>query len=57
MFRFITGLALAGIYPVGMKVVVSWAPGGIGNALGWLIGALTLASYALFIGFAMVVWR
>ncbi|MCH8886463.1 MAG: MFS transporter, partial [SAR324 cluster bacterium] len=48
-FRFITGLALAGIYPVGMKVVVSWAPGGIGNALGWLIGALTLGTALPFL--------
>ncbi len=49
VFRFITGLALAGIYPVGMKVVVSWAPGGIGNALGWLIGALTLGTALPFL--------
>ena len=49
LFRFITGLALAGIYPVGMKVVVSWAPGGIGNALGWLIGALTLGTALPFL--------
>ena len=48
-YRFITGLALAGIYPVGMKVVVSWAPGGIGNALGWLIGALTLGTASPFL--------
>src|SRR5512135_298591 len=26
VYRFITGLALAGIYPIGMKLVVSWAP-------------------------------
>lgn len=44
VYRFLTGLALAGIYPVGMKVVVSWSSGGIGNALGWLIGALTVGS-------------
>ena len=49
VFRFITGLALAGIYPVGMKVVVSWAPGGIGNALGWLVGALTLGTALPFL--------
>ena len=49
VFRFITGLALAGIYPVGMKVVVSWAPGGIGYALGWLVGALTLGTALPFL--------
>jgi MFS transporter, DHA1 family, inner membrane transport protein len=49
VFRFITGLALAGIYPVGMKVVVSWSPGGIGNALGWLIGALTAGTATPFL--------
>ena len=48
IFRFLTGLALAGVYPVGMKVVVGWSPGGIGNALGWLIGALTLGTATPF---------
>ena len=47
--RFLTGLALAGIYPVGMKVVVGWSPGGVGNALGWLVGALTLGSATPFL--------
>ncbi len=49
IYRFVTGLALAGIYPVGMKVVVSWSPTGIGNALGWLIGALTLGTASPFL--------
>ncbi|MCZ6558463.1 MAG: MFS transporter [SAR324 cluster bacterium] len=49
VFRFLTGLALAGIYPVGMKVVVGWSPGGVGNALGWLIGALTIGSATPFL--------
>jgi len=49
VYRFGTGLALAGIYPVGMKVVVSWSPGGVGNALGWLIGALTLGTATPFL--------
>jgi MFS family permease len=26
VWRFATGVALAGVYPVGMKLVVSWAP-------------------------------
>lgn len=44
VYRFITGVAMAGVYPVGMKVVVSWSPKGVGNALGWLVGALVLGS-------------
>lgn len=43
--RFVTGLFLAGVYPVGMKLMVSWAPSsGRGLAMGLLIGALTLGS-------------
>ncbi|WP_235041286.1 MFS transporter [Vreelandella profundi] len=40
--RFATGLCLAGIYPLGMKLVVSWTPSHAGAALGWLLGMLTL---------------
>jgi MFS family permease len=49
LWRFLTGVALAGIYPVGMKVVVSWSPGGVGNALGWLVGALTAGTASPFL--------
>jgi MFS family permease len=42
--RFLTGFALAGVYPVGMKIVVSWFPRTRGAALGVLIGALTLGT-------------
>jgi MFS family permease len=42
--RLLTGFALAGVYPVGMKVVVSWFPRGRGVALGVLLAALTLGS-------------
>ena len=44
VYRFITGLALAGIYPIGMKLVVSWAPQKAGNVLGWLVGMLVFGS-------------
>ncbi|AQU83529.1 MULTISPECIES: MFS transporter [unclassified Halomonas] len=40
--RFLVGLCLAGIYPLGMKLVVSWTPNNAGAALGWLVGMLTL---------------
>ena len=42
--RFVVGLALAGIYPLGMKLVVSWEPGRAGEALGWLVGMLTFGT-------------
>jgi MFS family permease len=42
--RFATGLCLAGIYPVGMKLVAGWAPEKKGLALGWLVGMLTLGT-------------
>lgn len=42
--RFLVGFALAGVYPVGMKIVVSWFPRSRGTALGVIIGALTLGS-------------
>ncbi|MGE5241283.1 MAG: MFS transporter [Bacteroidota bacterium] len=43
-YRFITGLALAGIYPIGMKLVVSWEPRKAGHVLGWLVGMLVFGS-------------
>lgn len=43
-WRFATGLCLAGIYPLGMKLVVSWAPDRAGEALGLLVGMLTLGT-------------
>ena len=44
VYRFLTGIALAGIYPLGMKLVVSWEPKRSGEALGWLVGMLTLGT-------------
>ena len=43
-WRFATGICLAGIYPVGMKLAAQWFPRGLGGALGWLIGALVVGS-------------
>lgn len=42
--RFLVGLCLAGVYPLGMKLVVSWEPERAGAALAWLVGMLTLGS-------------
>ena len=44
VLRFITGFFLAGIYPVGMKIAAGWYQKGLGNALGFLIGALVLGT-------------
>jgi predicted MFS family arabinose efflux permease len=44
VFRFVVGLSLAGIYPLGMKLVVSWDPARAGQSLGWLVGMLTLGT-------------
>ncbi len=43
-WRFGVGLALAGIYPLGMKLVVGWQPERAGAVLAWLVGMLTLGT-------------
>jgi len=40
----LTGAALAGVYPPGMKIVAGWYREGRGLAIGVLVGALTLGS-------------
>ncbi len=44
VIRFVTGIALAGVYPSGMKAIAGWFKEGRGTALGVLIGALTVGS-------------
>jgi MFS family permease len=44
ILRFLTGLFLAGIYPVAVQFISSWFPKGRGLAIGILIGGLTLGS-------------
>ena len=44
VFRALTGVTLAGIYPVGMKLVASWFRSHLGWRLGVLVGALTLGA-------------
>ncbi|MBS9403942.1 MFS transporter [Halomonas sp. TRM85114] len=44
LLRFLTGLCLAGIYPLGMKLVIGWTPKYTGAALSWLVGMLTLGT-------------
>lgn len=43
-FRFLTGIFIAGIYPVGMKIAADWFHGKLGKALGYLVGALVIGS-------------
>ncbi len=42
--RALTGVALAGVYPSGMKAMAGWFRRGRGMALGVLLGALTVGS-------------
>lgn len=42
--RFVTGIFLAGIYPVGMKIAAGWFERGLGQAIGFLVGALVLGT-------------
>jgi MFS family permease len=42
--RFLTGVALAGVYPPGMKIMAGWFQAGRGFAIGVLVGALTVGS-------------
>ena len=44
ILRFLTGFALAGVYPPGMKLVASWCKEDRGLGIGILVGALTLGS-------------
>lgn len=43
-WRFVVGLCIAGIYPLGMKMIVQWVGGRPAAALGWLVGMLTLGT-------------
>ncbi len=42
--RFLTGVTLAGVYPVGMKIMVGWCDRDRGLCVGLLVGALTVGS-------------
>ncbi|SIT48416.1 Major facilitator transporter [Paraburkholderia ribeironis] len=44
IFRFGVGICLAGIYPMGMKLIVGWAPERTGQALAQLVAMLTLGT-------------
>ncbi len=62
--RLVTGACVAGIYPVGMKIVAGWATRGAGRSdmgllAGLLVGAITLGTGSphLFNALGGVEWR
>jgi len=59
LLRFVTGVCMAGVYPVGMKLASTWAKGDMGLLVGILVGALTLGSALphLFNALGGVDWR
>ena len=59
LLRFITGLCMAGLYPVGMRLASTWASGDMGLVVGLFVGALTLGSASphLFNALGGVDWR
>jgi MFS family permease len=44
VLRFFTGVFLAGVYPVGMKIMATWTMKDRGLGIGLLVGALVLGS-------------
>jgi MFS family permease len=44
IYRFLVGVCLAGIYPMGMKLIVRWAPDRAGWALAQLVAMLTMGT-------------
>ncbi|SNS49660.1 Predicted arabinose efflux permease, MFS family [Belliella buryatensis] len=44
LYRFGAGFFLAGIYPVGMKIAADYFEKGLGQSLGFLVGALVLGT-------------
>jgi MFS family permease len=59
LLRLVTGICMAGVYPVGMKLAATWAKGDMGLMVGILVGALTLGSASphLFNALGGVDWR
>jgi len=59
LLRFVTGVCMAGVYPVGMKLASTWARGDMGLMVGILVGALTLGSASPYLISALggIDWR
>lgn len=59
VLRFVTGMCMAGVYPVGIRLVATWANADLGLLIGLLVGALTLGSASphLVAGMPGLDWR
>ncbi len=59
VLRFATGVCMAGVYPVGMKLAAGWSTGNMGLLMGALVGAVTLGSAMphLFYAFVSIGWH
>src|SRR6266446_8164666 len=59
LLRVVTGVCMAGVYPVGRRLVATWAKDDMGLMVGILVGALTLGSASphLFNALGGVDWR
>jgi len=60
VLRFVTGAALAWVYPPGMKIAAGWFERRRGAALGILVGAVTIGSafpHLLASATAAIAWR
>lgn len=57
--RFTTGICMAGIYPVGMRLAATWARGDMGLLVGLLVGGVTLGTAGphLFNALGGIEWR
>jgi len=44
LLRLLTGVLLAGVYPIGMKIMATWTRSDRGLGIGLLVGALTVGS-------------
>lgn len=44
VFRFLTGFALAGVYPVSMKIVATWTKADRGIGIGLIVAAISVGS-------------
>ncbi len=59
VFRFIVGMCMAGVYPIGMKLAATWADRDLGFLVGIVVGALVLGSATphLFNALGGIDWR
>ena len=60
VLRILTGVTLAGVYPIAVKLLSQWFPVKRGFAIGILIAALTLGSslpHVIVIFFSMLNWK